>query len=72
MDSGINRGSALVKILHTSIGLRATFRGSFFVVGTSQILFSIALGVITVVVIGFAAFVISTTMWGNRWVRRSK
>ena len=29
-------------------------------------------GVITLVVIGFAAFVISTTMWGNRWVRRSK
>ena len=38
---------------------------------TAQVLFAIALAVITVIVIGFAAFVVSTTMWGNRWVRRS-
>ncbi len=37
---------------------------------TAQLVFSIALGVITVLVTLFAAYVVSTTMWGNRWFRR--
>ncbi len=39
---------------------------------TSQLIFSIALGVVTVVVIGFALYVVSTTLWGDKWIRRSK
>ena len=37
---------------------------------TAQLVFAIALGVITVLVTLFAAYVVSTTMWGNRWFRR--
>lgn len=36
---------------------------------TAQVIFSIALGVATFVILAFAVFVVSTTMWGNRWVR---
>ncbi|SHE49632.1 hypothetical protein SAMN02745225_00784 [Ferrithrix thermotolerans DSM 19514] len=39
---------------------------------TSQLLFSIALGAVTLVVVGFAIYVVSTTLWGDKWVRRSK
>ncbi|MDA8385813.1 MAG: hypothetical protein M0Z88_06095 [Actinomycetota bacterium] len=38
---------------------------------TAQVLFAIALAAVTLVVVAFALFVVSTTMWGNRWVRRS-
>ncbi|MDA8116485.1 MAG: hypothetical protein M0000_03680 [Actinomycetota bacterium] len=38
---------------------------------TAQVLFAIALAAVTLVVVVFAVFVVSTTMWGNRWVRRS-
>jgi len=41
-------------------------------VDTAQIIFSIALGVVALAVVAFAAFVFSTTMWGNRWVRRGR
>ncbi len=37
---------------------------------TAQLIFSVALGVVTVLVTLFAAYVVSTTMWGNRWFRR--
>ena len=37
---------------------------------TTQILFSIALGAITLVITGFALYVASSTMWGNRWYGR--
>jgi hypothetical protein len=37
---------------------------------TAQLVFSVALGVVTVLVTLFALYVVSTTMWGNRWFRR--
>ncbi len=37
---------------------------------TAQIVFSIALGTVTLAVILFAAYVISSTAWGDRWTRR--
>ncbi|MDA8278618.1 MAG: hypothetical protein M0Z45_10580 [Actinomycetota bacterium] len=40
------------------------------IVNTSQVIFAIGLGVVTLTVIAFGVFVVSTTMWGNRWVRR--
>lgn len=36
----------------------------------TQILFAIALGTITVVITGFALYVASSTMWGDRWYGR--
>jgi hypothetical protein len=37
---------------------------------TAQTLFAIALGVVTVVISGFAVYVLSTVLWADRWVRR--
>ncbi len=37
---------------------------------TAQLVFSVALGVVTLLVTVFAVYVVSTTMWGNRWFRR--
>jgi hypothetical protein len=37
---------------------------------TAQTLFAIALGVVTVVISGFAVYVLSTVIWADRWVRR--
>jgi len=39
---------------------------------TTQVLFSIALGSITLVITGFALYVLSSTMWGGRWYRRRR
>jgi len=39
-------------------------------VTTAQVLFSIALGTMTVVITGFAIYVASSTMWGDRWYGR--
>jgi len=39
-------------------------------VTTTQVLFSIALGAITLVISGFALYVASSTMWGGRWYHR--
>jgi hypothetical protein len=36
---------------------------------TSQVVFSIALGAITLLVMFFAVYVIWSTMWADRWVR---
>ena len=36
----------------------------------AQILFSIALGTIALVITGFALYVASSTMWGDRWYGR--
>ena len=36
---------------------------------TSQILFAIALGIITLGVTGFAVYVAWSTMWSDRWYR---
>jgi len=41
-------------------------------VTTTQVLFSIALGAITLVISGFALYVASSTMWGGRWYHRGK
>ncbi|CAG4933871.1 unnamed protein product, partial [Acidithrix sp. C25] len=40
-------------------------------VNMAQIMFSIGLGVVSLSVVGFALFVVSTTMWGDKWIRRS-
>ena len=37
---------------------------------TSQIVFSVALGAIALLITFFAVYVISSTMWSNRWFRR--
>ena len=39
---------------------------------TAQILFSIALGAITLVITVFALYAASSTMWGDRWYHRRK
>ena len=38
-------------------------------VTTAQTLFSIALGSVALLITFFALYVISSTMWGNRWFR---
>ena len=38
----------------------------------AQIIFAIALGIVTLVVTGFALYVASSTMWGDRWYGRRK
>ncbi|MGH9183634.1 MAG: hypothetical protein ACRDZ9_07510 [Acidimicrobiales bacterium] len=35
-----------------------------------QAVFAVALGVVTVVVMAFAVYVVSSTMWGDRWFGR--
>lgn len=44
--------------------------GYLCAVTTAQLLFAIALGSITLLITLFAVYVVSTTMWGNRWFRR--
>ncbi|HEX2851231.1 MAG TPA: hypothetical protein VHN98_11780 [Acidimicrobiales bacterium] len=39
---------------------------------TAQVVFAIALGSIAVLIMFFSIYVISSTMWGNRWIRRSR
>jgi hypothetical protein len=39
-------------------------------VNAAQVLFSIALGSITLVVTAFALYVASSPRWGDRWYRR--
>ncbi|HJV09360.1 MAG TPA: hypothetical protein VJ653_06750 [Acidimicrobiales bacterium] len=39
---------------------------------TAQVLFAIALGTVTLVITGFALYVASSTMWGDRWYRRRR
>jgi len=41
-------------------------------VTTAQIVFSIALGCVALLVTFFAVYVMSSTTWGDRWVRRRK
>ena len=38
----------------------------------AQTLFAIALGGVTLLITFFALYVISTVVWADRWVRRSK
>ena len=37
---------------------------------TSQVIFSVALGLIALLITWFALYVASSTMWSNRWFRR--
>jgi len=37
---------------------------------TAQWLFVIALGAIAILIVFFALYVVSSTMWGGRWYRR--
>ena len=37
---------------------------------TAQVLFSIALGAITLLITVYAVYVAGSTMWGDRWFRR--
>lgn len=39
---------------------------------TSQVLFSVALGIMALIITGFALYVASSTMWGDRWYGRRK
>jgi hypothetical protein len=39
-------------------------------VETSQIIFSVALGLVALLITWFALYVASSTMWSNRWFRR--
>ncbi len=38
----------------------------------AQIMFSVALATVTVIITGFALYVASSTMWGDRWYGRRK
>ena len=38
----------------------------------AQIFFSIALGAVTLLITFFAIYVAWTTVWGDRWYRRTK
>jgi hypothetical protein len=37
---------------------------------TAQVLFSIALGAITLLITAYAVYVAGSTMWGDRWFRK--
>ena len=39
---------------------------------TSQVVFAVALGAITLVITLFAVYVVSSTMWGDRWYGRDR
>ena len=39
---------------------------------TAQLLFALALGAITLVVVAFTLYVVSSTAWGDRWMGRRR
>ena len=39
---------------------------------TAQTLFAVALGAMSLLIIWFAGYVVSSTVWGDRWARRRK
>ena len=39
---------------------------------TAQVVFSIALGIIALLITAFAVYVASTTMWSDRWFGRRR
>ncbi len=39
---------------------------------TAQVIFSVALGAVTLLVTAFAVYVVSSTFWAGRWVRRRR
>ncbi len=38
----------------------------------AQVIFAVALGLVALVITGFALYVASSTMWGDRWYGRRK
>jgi hypothetical protein len=40
-------------------------------VTTAQVLFSVALGLISLIIVSFAVYVVWTTTWGDRWVSKT-
>ena len=51
---------------------RAEPRISSEPVTNAQVIFAIALGSITLLITFFALYVASSTLWGNRWIRRGR
>ncbi len=39
---------------------------------TAQAVFSVALGAVTLLVVAFAVYVVSSAFWSGRWVRRRR
>jgi hypothetical protein len=39
---------------------------------TAQVVFAIALGSVTLLITFFALYVASSTLWGDRWIRRNR
>jgi hypothetical protein len=39
---------------------------------TAQVVFAVALGTIALLITFFAVYVTSSTLWGNRWIRRGR
>ena len=39
---------------------------------TAQTLFAVALGAITVLILWFAGYVVSSTLWSDRWARKRR
>jgi len=43
-----------------------------FAITTAQVIFSIALGSVTLLITAFALFVVRTTFWADRWYPKGK
>lgn len=39
---------------------------------TAQTIFAVALGTVALAIVSFAVYVVSSTFWADRWVRRRK
>ncbi len=52
------------------LGLLLAAAVRFAPVSTAQVLFSVALGLMTVLITVFGIYVAGSTLWGNRWFRR--
>jgi hypothetical protein len=39
---------------------------------TAQVVFASALGSIALLIVFFSLYVISSTVWGNRWIRKGR
>ncbi len=39
---------------------------------TAQVVFAVALGSIAILISLFALYVVSSTMWGDRWIRATR
>ena len=39
---------------------------------TAQVVFAVALGLVSLVVVGFALYVVSSAAWGDRWTEEGE